>query len=244
MDDVRISADPSGYIMVLPVPEMVAQIQTNMASTLNIDWLLGLGADLIKEMGGTVSHADLVARIEGWLAHTQPGEVIYHPYISEAGERGPFIDTNARAGFAGLGSKHGFPDLLRAVIEGLGYAARDCYDAMGGVPGEVRLTGGAARSAKLRGILSAALNASVCTASREEAGAAGAAMTAAVAIGAYTDMKDCIADWVQPFLGPSEAPDAALAARYSSLFPTYRTMREEAGPIWANLAAIKETHHA
>lgn len=243
-DQVKLSAEPSGYIMVLPVPGMVAQIQTNMASTLNIDWLLGLGADLITEMGGTVSHSDLVARIEDWLARTPPGEVIYHPYISEAGERGPFIDTNARAGFAGLGSKHGFADLLRAVIEGLGYAGRDCYDAMGGVPSEVRLTGGAARSTALRKILSAALNASVRTASREEAGAAGAAMTAAVAIGAYADMNDCIADWVQPLLGPSEAPDPALAARYDALFPSYRNMRRDAGPIWATLAAIKETHYA
>jgi erythritol kinase len=243
-DDVRLGAAPSGYIMVLPVPGKVAQIQTNMASTLNIDWLLGLGADLIEEMGGTVSHADLVARIEDWLARTQPGEVIYHPYISEAGERGPFIDTNARAGFAGLGSKHGFADLLRAVIEGLGYAARDCYDAMGGTPTEVRLTGGAARSASLRKIFSAALGASVRTTSREEAGAAGAAMTAAVAIGAYADMNACIADWVQPLLGPSEAPDTALASLYNALYPAYRTMRKDAAPIWATLATIKETHNA
>ncbi|ABG33111.1 carbohydrate kinase [Roseobacter denitrificans] len=242
--DVTLSAEPSGYVMVLPVPDLVAQIQTNMASTLNIDWLLGLGADLIREMGGAVEHADLVARIEGWLARTNPGEVIYHPYISEAGERGPFTDTNARAAFMGLGSKHGFADLLRAVIEGLGYAARDCYDAMGGVPTEVRLTGGAARSAALRKILSAALGANLCTTAREEAGAAGAAMTAAVAIGAYSDMNACIADWVQPLLGPAEAPDADLAARYSALFPSYRTIRTDAAPIWATLAATKETHHA
>jgi erythritol kinase len=243
-DGVMLSAEPSGYVMVLPVPGTVAQIQTNMASTLNIDWLLGLGADFIREMGGAVSHADLVARIEGWLSSTNPGEVIYHPYISEAGERGPFVDSNARAGFVGLGSKHGFADLLRAVIEGLGYAARDCYDAMGGAPTEVRLTGGAARSASLRRILSAALGASVRTTSREEAGAAGAAMTAAVAIGAYADMSACIADWVQPLLGPAEAPVAALAARYRALYPSYRTIRTDAAPVWATLAAIKETHHA
>jgi erythritol kinase len=49
---------------------------------------------------------------------------------------------------------------------------------------------------------------------------------------------------VQPLLGPSEAPDPALAARYDALFPSYRNMRRDAGPIWATLAAIKETHHA
>lgn len=242
--DVVLSEQPSGYVMVLPVPGTVAQIQTNMASTLNIDWLLDLAADLIKETGGTVSHADLVGRIEGWLSQTNPGEVIFHPYISEAGERGPFVNANARAGFVGLASKHGFADLMRAVIEGLGYAARDCYDAMGGAPNEVRLTGGAARSASLRKILSAAMGASVRTTAREEAGAAGAAMTAAVAIGVYPDMTACMTDWVQPLLGPAEAPDTALAARYNALFSSYQSIRTDSAPVWAALAALKETSHA
>ncbi|MGB7261571.1 MAG: FGGY-family carbohydrate kinase, partial [Albidovulum sp.] len=110
---VTLGAVPSGYVMVLPVPGMVAQIQTNMASTLNIDWLLNVGADLIAERGGQASRAGMVERIDGWLAQTSPASVIYHPYISEAGERGPFVDTNARAGFAGIASQHRFPDLMR-----------------------------------------------------------------------------------------------------------------------------------
>lgn len=242
--DVTLGDAPSGYTMVLPMPGMVAQIQTNMASTLNIDWLLGLGADLVAEMGGSVSHADMVARIEGWLAQTPPGSVLYHPYISEAGERGPFVDTNARAGFAGLSSQHRFPDLLRAVIEGIGYAARDCYDAMGSVPAEVRLTGGAARSAGLRAILSASLGASVRTANREEAGAAGAAMIAAQAIGVYPDMDACVDTWVRPLLGATEAPDPQLSALYQTNFTAYRSLREAAVPIWATLAAVQETKNA
>lgn len=241
--DVALSAEPSGYVMVLPVPDMVAQIQTNMASTLNIDWLLGVGVDLMTEMGGQVTHAEMVDRIEDWLSHTKPGQIIYHPYISEAGERGPFVDTHARAGFTGLGSQHRFADLLRAVIEGLGHAARDCYDAMGGPPSEIRLTGGAARSASLRQILAAALGASVRTTTREEAGAAGAAMTAAVAIGVYPDMDACVEAWVRPRLGPSEKPDAALTALYHRIFPEYRDIRTSAAPVWATLASLKETHH-
>ena len=55
-----------------------------------------------------------------WLAASRPGAILYHPYISEAGERGPFVNPDARAGFIGLSSGHRFPDLLRAVVEGLG----------------------------------------------------------------------------------------------------------------------------
>ena len=63
-------------------------------------------------------------------------------------------------------------------------AMRDCYAAMGPLPAELRLTGGAACSRGLRGILAGATGARVRVAGREEAGASGAAMVAAVAVGA------------------------------------------------------------
>ena len=43
-------------------------------------------------------------------------------------------------------------------------------------------------------------------------------------------------DWVEPALGPIEAPDAALTARYSALFPSYRALREAAPVAWAALS--------
>ena len=56
----------------------------------------------------------------------------------------------------GLTAHHRFGDIIRAVVEGLGMAARDCYAAMGPMPLELRLTGGAARSPALRGVLAEA----------------------------------------------------------------------------------------
>ncbi len=212
--DVTLNAEGTGYVMALPVPGYVTQMQTNMAAALNIDWALRLAADLMAETGREVAFSDLVSRIEPWLAASRPGAILYHPYISEAGERGPFVDANARAGFIGLTSGHRFPDLLRAVVEGLGLAARDCYAAMGALPSELRLSGGAARSKALRGVLAAAVQAPVRVSGREEAGAAGAAMMAAVAVGAYPSMDACIAEWVTPLLGAAEAPDPELVGVY------------------------------
>lgn len=234
--DVILNDANTGYVMCLPVPGMVTQMQSNMAATLNIDWLLGVARDLLAQFGHDVSHGDLMARIDGWVAGAQPGHLLYHPYISASGERGPFVDATARAGFTGLSAQHRFPDLMRAVVEGLGLAARDCFAAMGPMPDELRLTGGAARSDALRAILAAAVDAPVRVSQRTEAGAAGAAMMAAVAIGAYDDMDACIDDWVTPLLGRPEPPDPALAATYRALFPTYLAARQAAAPIWANLA--------
>ncbi|WP_114391441.1 FGGY-family carbohydrate kinase [Notoacmeibacter marinus] len=234
--DVFFNDNLTGYIMPLPIPGMVAQIQSNMASTLNIDWLLNLGAGLLGDFGRAPDRAELIDRIEDWLAASEPGKVLYHPYISEAGERGPFVDAAARAGFIGLSTEHGFAHMIRAVIEGLALAARDCYGAMGAIPREIRLTGGAARSDALRRIFAAAVGASVRTSTRQEAGAAGAAMMAAVAVGAYRDIQACIADWVSPRLGEPEAPDPALAAIYDRTFPAYRDARTALAPVWSALS--------
>jgi len=237
--DVHLNAAGTGYVICLPVPGVVTQVQTNMAATLNIDWALSLAADVLRDFGQEISHRDLVARIEGWLAASQPGQIAYMPYISQAGERGPFVNADARAGFTGLTMTHRYPDVLRAVVEGLGHAMRDCYAAMGHLPGELRLTGGAARSKGLRGILSAAIQAPIRVSAREEAGAAGAAMMAAVAIGAYPDMDACVAEWVTPLLGAAEAPDPALVAAYDRIFPAFTAARLGLVPAWDALAAAR-----
>ncbi|TMV78427.1 carbohydrate kinase, partial [Thioclava sp. BHET1] len=123
---------------------------------------------------------------------------------------------------------------------GLGHAMRDCYAAMGGMPGELRLSGGAARSAGLRAILAAALDRPLRISSRDEAGAAGAAMMAAVAIGAYPDIDACLADWVTPLLEPAEEPDPDLSARYARLFPAFVATRQNLAPAWDSLATARQ----
>lgn len=237
--DVHLNAQGTGYVICLPVPDIVTQVQTNMAATLNLDWVLSIAAGIMSDLGRPVTHRDLIAHVEGWLAQSRPGQIVYHPYISDAGERGPFVNADARAGFTGLSAGHRYPDLVRAVTEGLGMAMRDCYAAMGPLPSELRLTGGAARSQGLRGILSAALNAPVRVSDRDEAGAAGAAMMAAVAIGAYPDMKACIADWVTPLLGRAEDPDPDLVAAYDRLFPAFLAARQALPGAWDALAVAR-----
>lgn len=237
--DVHLNDAGTGYVICLPVPGIVTQVQTNMAATLNLDWVLTLAADAMRDFGHEVSHHALVERIDGWLAASQPGQIVYMPYISEAGERGPFVNANARAGFTGLSLNHRYPDVVRAVAEGLGHVMRDCYQAMGKLPAELRLTGGAARSKALRAILSASIKAPVRVSAREEAGAAGAAMMAAVAIGAYPDMNACIAEWVTPLLGEAESPDPVLVDACDKIFPAFAAARTGLEPAWDALAAAR-----
>lgn len=240
-EDVYLNDEGTGYVICLPAPGIVTQVQTNMAATLNIDWVLEMGADLVGEFGARPTHQDMVDRIDDWMARSKPGPLLYHPYISEAGERGPFVDANARSSLIGLSSSHRFVDILRAVVEGLGMATRDCYAAMGDMPGELRLTGGAARSKALREVLAGALDTPVRVSNRSEAGAAGCAMMAAVAVGAYPHMDACIADWVTPHLEGPTPPDAELVSVFNALYPAYRASWQSLCPVWKDLAAYRNS---
>ncbi len=235
---VALNAARSGYTMGFP-GKAYAQMQTNMAATLNIDWLLDVALQVLGSEGVTRGRADLLSGMDERVLAARPGAALFHPYISVAGERGPFTEPNARASLTGLDQSVGYFDLMRAVYDGLALAARDCYEAMGELPGEIRISGGAARSTALRSILAAALNLPVRAIAREESGAAGAVMLAAVQQGLYTDLDACAAEWVSPLLGEAQAPDGALSRVYDPLYRAYRETRDALAPSWTSLAEAR-----
>ena len=237
VSEVSLDLDSkSGYTLVLPIPDQILQLQTNMSGSLNIDWLSSVALDLFKEFDIKITSEDLIFRIDQWLKSTKPGKILYHPYISDAGERGPFIDNFARASIIGLTSSHRFPDIMRAVIEGLCMASRDCYLAMGTIPSEIRLAGGATKSKVLRKIFSSALKTTIRTSNSKEPGATGAAMIGAMAIGVYEDWEKCISEWVTPLLGEVEEYDADLGNTYDQLFEIYLNSRKNLKPLWPKLS--------
>ncbi len=229
----------SGYTMAFP-GKAYGQIQTNMAATLNIDWMLGLAVQILQAENVERSLSDLLKGLDDNVMTARPGGAIYHPFISLAGERGPFTEPDARASFTGLDQTTGWFDMMRAVYDGLALAGRDCYEAMGPMPSEIRMSGGAARSTALRRILAAALDRPVRSVAQEEAGAAGASMIAALAQGVFRDVDACVDTWVAPLLQTPEAPDQALVPVYDALFEAYRTGRESAPPAWAAISAMRE----
>ena len=173
------------------------------------------------------------------ILNANPATSIYHPYISQAGERGPFLDPNARAMFTGLELGTNYADLMRSIYEGLCFAARDCYSTMGNFPAEVRITGGAARSKALRQILASMLKANIKVVARDESGAAGVAMMAAKQQKIYPSLGACVDQWVYPLIGQATMPDADLAKTYDGVFAVYKETREVMRPLWRKAAEFK-----
>lgn len=234
--DVVISDEQVGYIMPFVVPGTWGGFQSHMAATLNIDWLVDIAAQSAELAGaGNVDKRALLLELDRQAADARPGTLLFHPFISENGERGPFVEPRARAQFLGLSTRTGLGDLMRAIYEGMAFAGRDCYRALDHKPEEIRLAGGAAASALCRKILAAAVGAPIRIVERAEAGAAGAALTAAVSIGQYDSIADGLSDWVTPYLGDLEQVDEPLAAVYDELFPAYRDGYLQMDGVWRTL---------
>lgn len=156
---------------------------TNTAATAHA-WLcrqLGrLDHPVERPLGGLVEAAETEAR----RAPPGSGGLLFLPFLE--GERTPYWDPRLRGAFLGLSSSHGVAHLSRAVLEGVALGLRGCRDLLADLGHRLdapALTGGGARSALWRSILTSALGQQgrVVT---PHGPALGAAMLAASALGA------------------------------------------------------------
>jgi xylulokinase len=125
-------------------------------------------------------------------AAVSPGAdgVTFLPYLQ--GERTPHRDASLRAAFLGLSLAHSRAHMTRAVLEGVCFALRDSLEILkelGLAPAYLLLTGGGAKSAFIRQLQADVFGLPVTTVNREEGGAYGAALLAAVGAGAFPDLK-------------------------------------------------------
>ncbi len=136
------------------------------------------------------SYEDLLQGID----NITPGceGVYFLPYLT--GERTPYADPNARGAFIGLTVRHNEKHLTRAVIEGISFGLRDCFELIkhAGVKqiDQVRVTGGGAKSPIWRQILADILNSEIVTVNTTEGAAYGAALCALVGSGEFGSLEE------------------------------------------------------
>jgi sugar (pentulose or hexulose) kinase len=145
---------------------------------------------------------ELRATLERRAAEAAAETLRYRPFESDADG----------AAFDGLSSTTAFPDLLRAIHQALGRAARDCYATLGLEPAEVRVAdiGGAGPLA--REALARCIGAPVRISRCDVPAASGAALVAAVALGHCRDLAAASAEWVEPRLIDLDAHERAQDA--------------------------------
>jgi xylulokinase len=169
---------------------------------------------------------DIRATFEALLdgaAAVPPGAdgLLFLPYL--AGERSPHMDPLARGAWVGLSLAHDRRHLVRALVEGVGFAFADCLERMrdlGVEPPGLMLTGGGARGELWRSILAAQLRVPLTAAVAAEGPALGAAILAQVGAGVRPDLASAVAAAV-PAPPPAGAADPALVERYRALHARY-----------------------
>lgn len=117
--------------------------------------------------------------------------LLFLPYL--IGERSPRWNNNAKGSFVGLTLNHTRGDMLRAVMEGVGYnlsLIMDSYKNGGNTISELVMIGGGARNKIWQQILCDILDVQVKVPNYlEEATSMGAAVTAGVGVGAFEDFS-------------------------------------------------------
>ena len=162
------------------------------------------------------------AQLDAEAATIPPGAegVTFLPYLQ--GERTPHRDARARGAFAGLSLAHTRAHMTRAVLEGVCFALRDSLtilQQLGVSPAHVLLTGGGAKSLLLRRLQGEIFGLPTATVNREEGPAYGAALLAAVGVGAFPDLATATRATLTR--GPLERPDSAAHAAYAEPYARF-----------------------
>ncbi|MDR1212540.1 MAG: carbohydrate kinase [Propionibacteriaceae bacterium] len=230
-----------GIMSVHNVPGHWVQFIAPLTGTPNSDWF---NQNFTYEDRVAAERAGLsfYAYCDQEMAQVPAGShgVVYHPYMSAAGERAPFTNVNARGNFFGLNLASGRAVLHRAVYEGMAFSNKHCLDAYTFPIKDVCLTGGGTNSPLWCQIFADVLNVPVKLMNGTEYGAKGAAWNAAWAAGLFDSAQAardafCRVDRVY-------TPDPAAVAVYQDLYQVYREIPYALFPAWQKRAEFLEKY--
>ncbi|WP_052371758.1 FGGY family carbohydrate kinase [Amycolatopsis taiwanensis] len=219
----------AGITIATGLDGAVLECLAPMSGTPNLEWA--------RTVAGRASASWHEIEAEARTVGPGAGGVLYLPYGAESGERAPFSDVHASAGWLGLSTATTAAQLLRAVYEGLALSLRECREALA-VKGNIRLCGGAAASSLLCQVLA---DVTGCTIERATADELGARGVGAVGLAALASSPD-VAGAAARLLGELDVfePDPAAAAFHDRQYATFLAIRDSVRPHWPELRTLRQ----
>lgn len=214
VDEVDVSGPPAGMHLAAQRPGRWLRALPAMVGCASLDWLLGLLGMSADQVSTAIEESPAGA-----------GGVEVLPYLAPSGERAPFIDPAARGQLTGVRLSTTRQDAVRAMCEGIAFAARDCF-ASTPLTGRLLVCGGGARSRSWLRIFADVLQRPIHVARTPEVGARGAVLSALATLDRPTD----VATWTQP--EATVEPDPGMADHYGEAFARYREHRQAARQLW------------
>ncbi|HBY95450.1 MAG TPA: xylulokinase [Chloroflexi bacterium] len=217
-DEIRL--DPLGRLHTFchSVPDRYHLMAVTLSAGGSFRWF----RDLLRQVhpaAQSLSYNTLTAA----AATVPPGAegLLFLPYLT--GERTPHLDPLASGAFVGLTARHGLGHLARAVMEGVVFSMRDGLEIMRqlGLPrGQIRATGGGARSPLWRQMQADIYGAEVVTLTAEEGPAYGAALLGGVGAGVFDSVYDAVDRCVA--VADVTRPHSLVQPHYEAVYTIYR----------------------
>ena len=150
--------------------------------------------------------------------------LFFLPYLN--GERSPVWDARAAGAFVGIRSHHRQGHFVRAVLEGVAFDLFQILELVesehGPVAGPIVISGGAAQMELWNEIKANVWRRSCHIVQTTQTGSLGAAMLAAVGVGAYQDCEAAARGMARVSKGPTVVPE--ISARYRQAYGHFRNL--------------------
>lgn len=187
-----------------------------MGATLSAGLSLRWYRDLFAS-GATFGELDAEA------ARITPGSdgLVFAPFL--AGRRSPVMDPSAGGGFSGIRLNHTRGHFVRAVLEGVAYDLRDCFEVIRGMGIRTETTiisGGGAKSGIWTRIIADVLNVSLAVSAVDEQACFGAALLAGIGVGMYGGYREAASIAQKPVR--TVEPVRENVERYEEMYEKWR----------------------
>lgn len=158
----------------------------------------------------------------------QPTGILVLPHF--AGAATPYMDTGSKGAVVGLTVEHTAADIYRAMMEGVVYEMKLNLARLtqaGVAPQKLYATGGGAVSRVWTQMKADILNLPIVSLENAEAGAAGCAMLAGIAVGCFKDLEDARQKMLKEkaVYMPREEMHQAYLASYEKYEKLYEAVR-------------------
>ena len=148
--------------------------------------------------------------------------LLFLPYLS--GERTPCNDPNARGVWLGLSLKHSRAHMIRSVMEGIVLGMRnslEIFEGLGVQYDRIIASGGGARGKLFKQIQADIFGREIYTNAGSEQACTGAALTAAVGVGAYANFREACERMVR-YSDEVVSPNMENHRLYEERFQVYK----------------------
>jgi xylulokinase len=163
--------------------------------------------------------------------------LLFLPYLM--GERTPHLDPRARGAWLGLHWRHERGHLVRAILEGVAFSLKDCWNLISTLGLDVRrwrVSGGGAQGRLWMEIFASVVDASIEVVRAAHGPAFGAAVLAAQGVGMLPAHGDGLERWFES--GTVVAPNPSWVEQYRVLYRLY----QEAYQVTAELIHSLQSH--